>query len=241
MTTARDVVKAALENLGVLAAGEDPSSEDGAAGLADLARLVASLTADGLALFVERQDSKTLTAAASFTIGASGADVSAPRPMKVNRAFVKTGGVDIPVRMRDRDWYMALADKSITSEFPTDVYYEPGMEGAGNGRMYVFPVPTGGPVLYWDSESPLTAPVALEDTLTLPPGYDDLLIYRLTKRLAPKWGKRVSPEVLDEAQRAEDAVANRNAAAKLGPVGNDAAGATGGAGGYYDWRTDTVR
>lgn len=56
MSTNRDVIKAALQMLTVLDADENPSAEDGAAGLRQLNNLFASLAADGFDLGWPPQD-----------------------------------------------------------------------------------------------------------------------------------------------------------------------------------------
>lgn len=231
MTTARDVVKAALQNIEILGVNDDLEDDDGAVALAALARVSEDLGVEGVGIVTERQDNRTLTAAASFTIG-SGGDSSATRPLTVVRAFYRVSNQDYPVTVRGRDWYMGLPDKSAQSTYPTDVHYDPTTP---TGTMYVYPVPTGSPVLYWDSERQLTEATDLSDTLVVAPGFASLLEYRLTKRLAGKYGKKIKPEVVDWGEKIEAALLRRRAASTVKPIRLEQ-----GMGGQYDVNTDQV-
>uniref|UniRef100_A0A6M3IPJ3 Uncharacterized protein n=1 Tax=viral metagenome TaxID=1070528 RepID=A0A6M3IPJ3_9ZZZZ len=202
--TAQTLIKAALRSIGVLAAGEVPTTDEYADSLESLKMMLRHWQARNTRIYYTKQDAIGLAGATSYTIG-SGGDCNTVRPASIRGAYVRdSNSFDHPVKLIDEDKYRSLRLKNLSG--PAEyLWYSPEYP---LGKIYLFP--TGGTTLYIDSLKPLTEPGAITSDVAFPPEYDEAVKYGLAVRLAPEYGKPVSPEMAMLAKAAINDVEIRN-------------------------------
>lgn len=229
--TALDLCAAAAGELNLFDAGSPLPPDDATFLLGKLNRILDLCNAQGAAVYGLGFSSFTLTPALQpHTIGlAANAPtliVTGNRPQKLASANLVIGGVHHDLTLRDDAWYAALSVRTITSPIPTDLYYSADWP---NGSIYLYPVLSGAASLeLWIATVLLQ--LALTDTFTLPPGYQEWLTLALAKSAARSYGKAVTPD-LREAEIAARAIvfaANdqtpRGSTIDLGTGGGDGGG-----------------
>ena len=138
--TRDDIIKAAMRNLGALAVGETPETEDYTNCSQALNIMIKGWAKKGLPLWVTEEVVVPLTAAkVAYTIGPTGTpapDVIAYKPLRIlEGSFIRdANGFDTPMTLISRQEYNNLADKD-TSSVPNQLYYQPG---AITGTIYIF-------------------------------------------------------------------------------------------------------
>lgn len=209
MSTVSDLIKGSMRLIGVIAAGETPSSSESADALTSLNDMLDSWSNDGFLIYHRVIENLTLVAStASYTIGASGA-FNTTRPIRIIDALVKESGSDneVPIRIYNQDEWVQISDKTLTSTLPQGIYYDPN---AALGLIYVWPVPSGGSTLILHSEKPLTTYSAISEDVTLPPGYKKALRYNLAMELAPEYGKAISQDIAMQASESKALIMRTN-------------------------------
>ncbi len=189
MATATAIISRSLRLIGALAAGETPSANEQADGLEALNAMLDSWRTSSLSVYALRDETLTLTGAASYTIG-SGGTLNTTRPVRIESAFERLSDVDYPVKLASALAWYGLAAKSTTSDVAEWLYYEPAYP---LGTLYLYPKATTG-VLHLVTWVPLTS-YAAADSVALPPGYQDAITYNLAVRIAPEYSRPVTPEL----------------------------------------------
>lgn len=202
----------------VARAGQELSSEDAADGLLILNRYLDFLNATKRALYSTTQTTFALTSGLQpHTIGVTANTptftVSVARPVKILSAnIIMAGNIRVPLEIVDsQGWDDIRAGAAsgqsvtITSSIPRYLMYDPDWP---NGSIYLWPVPTANSIeLRFET---LLADLALTDTFTLPPGYQEALCLTLAERLAPGFGQKVAPETRIAAREARAQVWGNN-------------------------------
>lgn len=233
MSTAADIIKGGLRDIGAIAAGETPSAAEISDGLESLNEMMNSWSAEGLALHVETREELTLVASQqSYTIG-SGADFDTTRPEFVKGAGIKESGNDtefmISVLQNMEEW-QRISDKSTTSNIPTKLWYNPTYP---NGTVNLWPIPDAANTLVLYSEKPLTTFALSTTDFSFPPGWFRALRKNLAVEMAPEYGVSVSGSL---QKQADDSYANIvRSATKPVLMRNDAFGLTGHK--SFNWKT----
>jgi hypothetical protein len=163
-----------------------------------------SWNTESLAVYALRDETLTLTGAASYTIGAGGA-LNTTRPVKIESAYVRLSDNDYHAKLASAEAWYRLAAKTTTGSVAEWLYYEPSYP---LGTLYLYPQPTTG-VLHLVTRVPLAA-YAASDSLALPPGYQDAITYHLALRLAPEYSRPVTPELAALARAAKDNIKSVN-------------------------------
>ena len=189
MATASAIIRRSLRLIGAIAAGETPSSNEQADALEALNAMLDLWRTSSLSVYALRDETLTLTGAASYTIG-TGGDLNTTRPVKIESAYERVSDTDYPLRLASANAWYQLAAKSTTSDVAEWLYYEPSYP---LGTLYLYPQATTGE-LHLVTWVPLTA-FAAADEVALPPGYQDAITYNLAVRLAPEYGRPVTPEL----------------------------------------------
>jgi hypothetical protein len=202
--TASDIIRRSLRLIGAIAGGETPSSTEETDALQVLNAMLDSWNTESLAVYALRDETLTLTGAASYTIGGGGA-LDTTRPVKIEAAYERLGDNDYHVTLASADAWCRIAAKSTSGEVAEWLYYEPSYP---LGTLYLYPKPTTG-VLHLVTRVPLAA-YSATDSLVLPPGYQDAITYHLAIRLAPEYGRPVTPELAALARAAKDNIQRVN-------------------------------
>jgi len=207
-----ELIIASLQNIGVLSAGETPSVSAYAQALSILQNMLYSWTADEINVFAaEDEDVPTVINTASYTWGTAG-DITTTRPNQIVKAFINDTGTPViahSVSVISKDEYKDI-DAKTTAGRPKKLYYDPTYPLA---ILYLWPVPIAVENITITSHKilPLTASyAAITDTIAVPDMYLEALVYNLSIRLAPGYGKVASEAVVFVATNSYTRLANLN-------------------------------
>lgn len=188
MSTANDIINRALRSLSVIGQGESADADQAADALVSLNDMVAAWANESLMLYQVSQDVITLVPSKKdYTIGEGAYDVNSVRPMRIEGAFIRQGGEDIPVTIVDRAAYRSIAQKSTQSTYPQWLYYDAGYPAS---TIRLWETPSTAYSLYVDSLKPLTSFATLGAAVSLPPGYERALRLNLAVELMPEYQVR---------------------------------------------------
>lgn len=207
MTTVRDLITGSLRLIEEIGAGQTISAEDASDGLSSLIAMLDSWSIQGGTIYSETIESFNLTGATSYTIG-SGGVFNTTRPSKIRAATYTLSGADVyeeSLEILSMEEYAYQKDKTITG-YPRRMYYDGGYP---LGTIYLHPIPSSG-ILKLFSEKSLTNYTSINDSITLPPGYERALRYNLAVELAPEYGKQASQTVMMVAFESKNFIENKN-------------------------------
>jgi hypothetical protein len=189
--TGRDLVSATLRLIGASAPGESIAASEASDGLSSLNRMLDSWSNEGLLLYaVTKESAITLIPGTStYTLG-TGGDITT-RPMSLTTAKYRDGSnQEYNLQILTAAEYADIPNKNLQS-IPTSLYDS----GSYPQRSIVlYPVPSASGSLDLYTNRPLTA-LTLDDDISLPPGYEEALVYNGAIRLAPEYGRAVSQEI----------------------------------------------
>ena len=215
MTTS-DLCTDALGEIGAARSGDVPPPEDLDLASRVLNRIFDDLNAEDAGVYADVFASFVLTPNLQpHTIGLAANTptwtvTGGSRPEAILAANLilttSTPNVDTKIEVRDRAWWMAQSVKTLTSAFPTDVFYSADWP---NGSLYFWPVPTTAYSVRLLLRITL-ASLALTDTFTLPPGYQSALTLTLAEQLAKPFGQALTPDLVTRAAKARERVFRRN-------------------------------
>lgn len=199
MATAADLIQQALETIKVK--GEEQTSTTSAEntlGLKYLNDILDRWSVDNLAVYDLSLVSHTLTAGdGEYTIAASGADITSARPTEILGGYIRSNGVDYPLRRVELVEYDSHADKA-TRGLPEEVALD---REASVARVYLWPTPDAAYTLYLRVRTAFTAFTASSNTVTYPPGYQAALTDALAVALCAPYGMDPPPWLLAQAER----------------------------------------
>lgn len=210
MTTGRDIITASLRSIKVLGADEAAEGSVASNALSALNQMIDVWSADGNAIFSEAKLTHTLTPSdGDYTIGkAGGEDIDEIRPTDIKAAFINDGNRDYYLKLVGEQKFSRIARKTQSTVIPCYLYYDANFPTA---TLRLWPVPSTADTLNLWCRQPLTA-LTLSGTLSLPPGYEEALIYNLGCRLAPWFNKELSLDYKEIAQNGYEIIerANKN-------------------------------
>ena len=182
--TALDMIKRAYRLIGVYSLGETPSADETVDGLAAMNAMLDSWANEKLMVYAPSLDVITLVPSQSaYTIGPTGGTVS-PRPQSIDDAtYLVYAGVSYPIEVITLAQYNSIALKGLTTDIPQALWYRPDYP---NGTITLYPVPTVAMTLNLWSWKWLAGFSSATTQITLPPGYEDAIVYNLAEALAPE-------------------------------------------------------
>ena len=134
-----------------------------------------------------------------------------PRPVDILSAAVVlnsgTSAVDVPINLRDNQWWASKSVKSMQSNIPTDLYYEPDVP---NGELWFWPVPNTNVQVRLEGNVVLQQFATLDDTFTAPQAYLAAITLTLAEELTDIWGTEMPPNLARRAMKARDALQSNN-------------------------------
>lgn len=172
-----------MKEAGVLTGGETPTAEEVVDGLGSLNRMLSSWSNDSLMIYARTFENFPLSSGVGdYTIG-PGATFNTIRPMHIIDAFVRQDMLDYYLDIIPDEEYDAIAYKNIDS-IPQVLNYTAQYPQA---TIRIYPKPQASFTLYLRSEKQLST-ITLNDEISLPPGWEDALVYNLAVRLKPSYG-----------------------------------------------------
>lgn len=200
MTTAVDIISRSMRLIGVYAIGEPLSADESQTGLEALNALVSSLGNSNLLIAAKTLDTVPLTQnQGTYQIGPSGADLVTPRPIQVfDSSTITYQGVDYPLSVWTLQDYNSITIKNIGGT-PGVIYPQMDMP---NITVSLWPVPgeSGMTLNLWSNKEIASFPTLIT-TVTLPPGWDQMLAYLLAEIIAPEFSAQVPNAVMKEIAR----------------------------------------
>jgi hypothetical protein len=191
MPTVRALIRRSLLLLGVIASTEAMEASEAQDGLDTLNALIASWAGERLTLYhTPRLDVPLIPGQGTYTWGTGGA-IPAPRPLSLEGAVLRVDETDWPVEVVSQTAYeQGIMHKAQTSPMPCLVYYEPAYP---LGVLHVWGVPEVPATLGLFPVVPLPGFASIDTVVSLPEGYERLLVTGLAIELCPMYGKEVSP------------------------------------------------
>jgi hypothetical protein len=240
--TALQILNAAAQELGVLAGGEQLQPTDQAWCFQKMMRLLDTYNAKRTMVYANTFTSFALQAGlAPHTIGPTGTFPLAQRPteipsigLQLNNSAPQT--VEIPLYRMTKEEWAAEQVKPLTSDIPTKYYYEPDWP---NGSIYFWPVPTAVNNVLLQQRTVFVQPTAYNTSISLPPGYLNMLCYDLAKEIAPSFEAAWSESLESLRMGAKNAVLGNNIQSPLGST-RDAGMPGGRDSGTFNYVTGTI-
>jgi len=195
------IITDALTEIGVISQGEAPTAAETTIALLRLQNQIDAWAADRLTLAVQSRTSITWPASTSTqTIGPSGANITAQRPVWINTLnYVIPGSspeVEVVIGPMDEDSYAAQSIKALSSQLPLNYFYQTSLSTI-LGTLFLWPQPDQELTLYLYAPQAVTVPAAITDVLLGPPGYQEAFMYQLALRLCQPFGAPM-PQMLPQ-------------------------------------------
>lgn len=240
MATARELITLALQELGVMGQGGSPNAGDAAFAFTRFRQQLDSWAAERWTLAVQNRVPYTLPSGTNTaTIGPVGADIISPRPVWISGInYLNPGSSppnEVPLAPMDGDQYQSLSIKTLQSSLPQQFFYQSSTTST-LGSLFFWPTVTQDVDLALYIPVGVGQPVSLNSTVQGPPGYEEAFIYDLAYRLAPPFGKPITPMLRENRMEALARMKRPNV--QPGMLGVDAA-LTPASGGAYNVLTDT--
>lgn len=223
--TVRDLIKSSLRLIGVIASGENPSSDESSDALSSLNGLIESFSNQNLLVFTKKREVFNFVASKQpHTMGPEYTEtilgvptlitpdfLTALRPVDVIGCSIKSSGTELPVKVLSHDEWIDIRTKESLTGQPTSVYLEQS-ERVTNLYFYPFPDQAYEVVIY--SEKKIGNYTSLNDEMYLPSGFERALKYNLAMELAPEFGKEPSALIIEAARDSKAELKIKNSKAK---------------------------
>jgi hypothetical protein len=195
MYTASDIIRASMRLIQVAAVDTDLTASELKDGLESLNRMLDSWSADELTLYQVIREQFPLTSGQNpYTIGYGG-DFNTSRPMKIVDAYLVLNNGSIPVsypmQVLGYDDYNSVRLKTLSTNFPNYIYYQPSFPIA---EVYIYPIfapndpSTQGPAyINLTSWKPFDMVVDPTAYMEYPPGYWEAIVFNLAVRIAEEY------------------------------------------------------
>lgn len=122
--------------------------------------------------------------------------------------------IDLPMNIRDKDWWANQKVKSIQTNVPTDLYYDPAWP---NGNCFFWPVPNTTNQVRIQTWQNISEFASITDPIggpggpnTLPPAYRPALKYTLAEFILPGSNRALHPVLARKALMARTAIGLNN-------------------------------
>lgn len=182
-----------MQALQALGSGETPTAAESNDGLIALNALIDSLSNENLMLYQLQEQSFTLTVNTSqYTIG-SGGTINVTRPLAITQAYVQDSSTNkylMKIVQRPEWNQLTTSGTQVTSQIPDTLFYDPQFP---LGVINIFPIPLIGYSVYFDSRLQLSQLADLTTALSLPVGYERMLVYNLAVEISSMFGIPIPP------------------------------------------------
>lgn len=201
MATGLDLVTSALRKSGAIGAGETPEADEAADAIETINQMLSSWSNFASNVYARVLENFTLTGNdGEYSIG-SGGNFNTTRPIKILAAYIRSSTIDYGVEVVTDEDFAGISLKSQAG-MPEYLNYD---NGFATGTIKIWPVPDQAYSLYLLSEKPLSS-LTLAGTVSLPPGWEQAIIYNASILLAPEYGLPVSAEVAEIAAQSKSSI-----------------------------------
>ena len=172
MATASSMILNALASLGDKQIGDTLTAAEQTYYLDKLNAMLDSWSIDRLFIYQQLQESFTLTTGVgSYTIG-SGGTFNTTRPSKISYAFIRdTSNLDTELKdLKTQENYDRIVLKTTGKTYPQYYFYDDAFVG-GLATLKLYPLPSANLTIFLESWKRLQQFATINDTLSLPPGY----------------------------------------------------------------------
>lgn len=208
--TVLDLIKTALQEIGVLAADETPSGSDTQLALKTINMMLGAWSADGLRVRGTVSESFSLVASTrTYTIGSTGV-FATETPLAILNAFTRdtSNNGDIPVDIVSTETYNGYGSKMYATGRPEAINFDSGLtqQSTRLGTISVYPIPDKVYTLYIESLKTLTSISSVGSTVTFEAPYFEAIAYNLAVRLYRKFHEHSAPIPTDTLRLAADSL-----------------------------------
>lgn len=193
MTTARIIIKKAMNKIGALVKNEAPDADEANDALDSLNAMIASWSNDSLNIYARTWETFTLTSGQKvYTIGDGAADFDTVRPMTILESYIKIGVISYTLNIITDEAYNDIDYKDLQN-IPDSLNYD---NAYPIGNIRIFPVPSSNYPIFLLTEKELTTFDTLDTELSMPRGTERALIYNLAMELAPEYGEQPDASIV---------------------------------------------
>lgn len=195
LTTAVDLITAALKKIRVLGKGDTMDDEDAQDSLNVLTMMLESWSISKLYVFEEALLTFPFVANQhDYTIGPGGNFDTPTRPLKLMSAYTHSIGLDYPMSiLTAATQWDGIMNKGIAVSYPNYVWYE---QTYPLGTLHFFPGPSTSTstvnLRFWQQLQDFPT---LTTQIALPLGYKQAMTYNLAVALAADFGIAIPPSV----------------------------------------------
>ncbi len=224
-TNALKMIGAAMKEIGALAAGETLPIEQAADVLEKLQRLIDSFNARRPMVYSQTFTSFVLPVNTQPVLIGPGSSANfqvTQRPVDIDSIGLILNNttptqIEIWLNKRDKDWWAEQRVKNLTSTLPTDFYYEPDWEF---GSIFFWPIPTTTNNVLIQSRTVLKQITNYGQSILLPPGYWNAIVYCLAESIGPMFERPISSDLLRLKQEAMKVLQTNNIHSPRGTTGD---------------------
>ena len=201
-TTVSGLIHSSFRLIGAIAAAETLETAELNDAFVSLNQLIASWNTEGLSLAGRLLILLPLSQLNSYPLS--------PRPIKIDAASVAISGIDCPLEIVDAAGWEAITEKLeqaiLIKKLYCDYIYPVS-------HVYIWPVPrVGGGMLEMFVYSAIQPFATVNDTIDLPPGYEQALRYNFAIALLPEYPRsQVDPTLPSQAQNYKASLVQLNA------------------------------
>ena len=206
--TVRDIVTRAMRITTILGANETIDGNDAADALLTLNQMMDAWQAERLFAYAIVERAYALTAGVgTYTVG-PGATIDVPRPVRIEWAYTRdANNFDRQLSIVPDQVWASIPLKSIGNTFPTVLYYQPGMP---QGTINLWYLPPAGLTLRFGAWTVLSEFATLDDSVVLPPGYEQALVMSLAELLCVEYNMQVPANVAQMAAKSRANIQQNN-------------------------------
>jgi len=195
MATMRDIILDAYVTSGIKGLNQSVSGEELAFALKQIHKIIDDLNNQNLWSYTNVELTGNMTGGVGiYTIGPTG-DIVGARPFEITSFAILEGGSYIPLsQIGNKDFFNLRRNEQVTAQ-PNSFRYQ---QDYPNGTLEVYPKPSKAYSFEIQAQALITN-YGINDTISLPAGYEGYLEYALADRLA-KLNRAPNPDLSIEAK-----------------------------------------
>lgn len=181
-TPVLELIRAAMNVNNILFDGEDPDANAARAALFQLNSMLDSWSGEQIMVYSERNDLFSLVPGqATYAVGPTG-DFVMPRPVEIVGAqIVTTANENYPIDVISNLEYQRIGDKEATADIPSSVGV---LTSFPSISLSFWPVPNVANQVRLISRVQFAELTSVTQIVSLPPGYQEAIVYNLAVRIA---------------------------------------------------------